>query len=67
VPCSFTAEMLLFLFLLLLLLLLQMLLMIIIIMMMMTTVTKVFLGVGTYFGIADIIGFKLTFAITDPT
>jgi hypothetical protein len=32
----------------------------------MMTITKGSLGAGTYFRIADFIGFKLTFAITDP-
>jgi len=59
-PCPFTGEMLI---LLLLLLLLQLLLLLL----MMMTITKGSLGAGTYFRIADFIGFKLTFRITDAT
>jgi len=35
--------------------------------MMMMTTTKDFLGAGTYFRIADFIGFTLLFVITDAT
>jgi hypothetical protein len=53
VPCPFTGEVL-FLFLLLLLTMMMMM-------------TKGFLGAGTYFRIAEFIGFKLNFVITDAT
>jgi len=55
VSCPFTGEVLLFLVLLLLLLLLMMMM------------TKDFLGGGTYFRIADFIGFTHLFVITDAT
>ena len=60
VACPITGEMLLFLF---LFLLLMLLLLFLLLMMMMMG----FLGAGTYFRIADFVGFKLTFVITDTT
>jgi len=45
-------------------LLVRFLLLLLLLMMMMT---KGFVGAGTYFRIAEFIGFKLTFVITDAT
>jgi len=51
----------------LILLLLLLLLQLLLLLLMMMTITKGSLGAGTYFRIADFIGFKLTFRITDAT